>query len=574
MFKMYYHNMFKMYYSTDFRNQTRGTPMKQMKSAGLLLLLLLLSFVTGAGAREQKVFFAGDKNANWSLSEYASWVELPDGNTALEIRIPRNAPIQNITYGASRELDLRSFRGKQIVISGTVSAKEVPERNEGHRCVKLMLYHRGKTGNRYIPSSYRLWGSFPESRLELAFTVPEDVGKNTLMVGVQHNTGVVLAKDLKLEVKEFYPAPVPIPDHFRCEYSDAVRNAPRLRGAGLISTATPEDIRSLADNGANLVRWWIRYDNNDRTLKSLDQALDRLESLLPEFEKGNLKVIPVLNNLPGGRFAKPVMLGINAADELSRSQSNFQIFFDRELLDLYVRIWEKTAQRFRNSPVIYGYSVMNEPSQFGKVPYDYLYCQYLAAKAIRRIDPEKPIYIAANNWDKADAFAYLKPLPLKNILYEVHMYTPHGYTHQGVGATIENIKRGKFFAYPGKIGDMEYNRAILRQTLQPAVDFQKKYGAKIYCGEFSVIRWAPGGAQYLEDLCSIFEELGWDWSYHCHREWMNWSFEYPSSYGSNKPAQEPTDRQKVLQRYWKKNASASSVIASPSPRQADRKAGQ
>ena len=45
-------------------------------------------------------------------------------------------------------------------------------------------------------------------------------------------------------------------------------------------------------------------------------------------------------------------------------------------------------------------------------------------------------------------------------------------------------------------------------------------------GEFSVAVWAPGGAAYLDDLVSIFEEYGWDWTYHAFREWEGWSLEH------------------------------------------------
>ncbi len=235
------------------------------------------------------------------------------------------------------------------------------------------------------------------------------------------------------------------------------------------------------------------------------------------------------------------------------------MFFEKKYLDEYVAIWKKIVTRFKGSPVICGYTLMNEPTQYGSVPYNYLYCQYLAVKAIREIDPEIPLCISPNEWGCPIGFSYLKPLPFKNLIYEVHMYEPHNYTHQGVGDSIRDIRAGRFISYPGMIGGTDYNRARLRKILQPVVDFQKKYGAKIYCGEFSVIRWAPGGAQYLEDLCSIFEELGWDWAYHCHREWYNWSLEYPSSSLDNKPAKTPTDRQQVLRRYWSENSKQRNV---------------
>ena len=56
-------------------------------------------------------------------------------------------------------------------------------------------------------------------------------------------------------------------------------------------------------------------------------------------------------------------------------------------------------------------------------------------------------------------------------------------------------------------------------------EFQLRHGAKIYCGEFSAVAWAPGADQYLRDCIDMFEEYGWDWSYHAFREWDGWSVE-------------------------------------------------
>lgn len=524
------------------------------RQKNLCLCVLTMFCVVGlAGKTPEKNFLEKTSNRSWNLTEYASWTRLPDGETALRIRIAPQDPIRDFTYGAHLKLDLSRYKGKQIVISANISAKNVPSNPKSHCCVKLMLMHRDNAGIRYTASSTGLWGTFENRREELGFFVSDPVGENTLLVGIQNNRGEVLVSGLKIEEQDLYPPPVPVPENFRCEYSDELRSLPPLRGAGLPSISSLQDARDLAKEGANLIRWWIRWDPEKP--ETLDRALDRLEAFLPEYRKLHIKLIPVLNSIPGGRYHKPVRLGINPDNAKGRSLNNYRLFFEKQYLDEYLNVWKKIARRFKGSPVIHGYSVMNEPSQSGRVVYDYLLCQYLAAKAIREIDPDIPVFIAANNWDKPDAFPYLKPLPLKNIYYEVHMYDPYAYTHQGVGTTIENIKKGKYFVYPGKIGGSFYNRATLRNILQPVVDFQKKYGAKIYCGEFSVIRWAPGAAQYLEDLCSIFEELGWDWAYHCYREWENWSFEYPDSFQEKTPAKSPTARHLVLRKYWKRNAS-------------------
>ena len=45
-------------------------------------------------------------------------------------------------------------------------------------------------------------------------------------------------------------------------------------------------------------------------------------------------------------------------------------------------------------------------------------------------------------------------------------------------------------------------------------------------GEFSAVAWAPGAADWLRDAISLFEEYGWDWTYHAFREWPPWSVEH------------------------------------------------
>ena len=63
------------------------------------------------------------------------------------------------------------------------------------------------------------------------------------------------------------------------------------------------------------------------------------------------------------------------------------------------------------------------------------------------------------------------------------------------------------------------------KSLKPVIDFQREHGAKMFCGEFSAIAWAPGAEGYIRDCISVFEELGWDWTYHAYREFDGWSVE-------------------------------------------------
>lgn len=78
----------------------------------------------------------------------------------------------------------------------------------------------------------------------------------------------------------------------------------------------------------------------------------------------------------------------------------------------------------------------------------------------------------------------------------------------------------------------------------------------IYIGEFSAIRWAPEGSavRYLSDAIDLFEAHGWDWSYHAFREWSGWSVEHGADRNDTRPAAQPTDRQRLLQGWFARNA--------------------
>ena len=76
--------------------------------------------------------------------------------------------------------------------------------------------------------------------------------------------------------------------------------------------------------------------------------------------------------------------------------------------------------------------------------------------------------------------------------------------------------------------------------------------------EFSAVRWAPGADLYLKDLISIFEENGWDWTYHAFREWRGWSLEAYDNRGNEKFNPDMNKRKKVVLEAFAKNLPISS----------------
>ena len=134
---------------------------------------------------------------------------------------------------------------------------------------------------------------------------------------------------------------------------------------------------------------------------------------------------------------------------------------------------------------------------------------------------------------------------MPNVIYQVHMYVPGEFTHQGVHNKVTGI------AYPGEIGGTRWDKERLRKVLEPVREFQLAYNVHIYVGEFSAIRWAPGAARYLQDCIELYEEYDWDWTYHAYREWDGWSVEHGSDPTNRQPSTEITDRKELLLNWFR-----------------------
>jgi hypothetical protein len=83
----------------------------------------------------------------------------------------------------------------------------------------------------------------------------------------------------------------------------------------------------------------------------------------------------------------------------------------------------------------------------------------------------------------------------------------------------------------------------------------RRFRVHLFVSEFSAIRIAPEGsaARYLADATELFEELGYDWTYHAYREWHGWSLEHEGTLQDSRKASQPTDRELIVTRWFKLN---------------------
>ena len=388
------------------------------------------------------------------------------------------------------------------------------------------------TGMTLYPNTHTVrHGSFDWTTLDVdvvlgGLQIGQDV---TLWLGLQGTTGEV---EFDLSSLRIEPGRIFFPrenEDYKCEYSGfGIRNP----GSATLETRNPkseplrgvmlpggrdmveDDFREMARWGVKLGRYqmirnWNAWKNGptDTDLAEYDEwingRLDHLEAVvLPMARKYGMKIVVDVHSPPGGR---------NKATEM-------EMFFDARYRDHFVGLWRRIAERFRgNADVIYGYDLVNEPQQLHPAPYDYWSVQREAAEAVREIDHDTPIIVESNGMDAPSAFAYLNPLAMSNVIYSVHMYVPSDYTHQGVFG-------GGPMPYPDPARGRD--RDWLRKTLAHVRAFQLKHGARIYVGEFSAVAWAEGADRYIADCISIFEDYGWDWTYHSFRGWNGWSVEH------------------------------------------------
>ena len=77
------------------------------------------------------------------------------------------------------------------------------------------------------------------------------------------------------------------------------------------------------------------------------------------------------------------------------------------------------------------------------------------------------------------------------------------------------MREGDLLTIDSSVGGPNCN-AFAEVDLSPCADV----------GEFSAITWADGADRYIADCISLFNEHGFDWTYHAFREWPGWSVEH------------------------------------------------
>jgi hypothetical protein len=141
-------------------------------------------------------------------------------------------------------------------------------------------------------------------------------------------------------------------------------------------------------------------------------------------------------------------------------------------------------------------------------------------RTIRQYDRGRWIVVKPGPWGGPGGYSDFQPLPFDRLVYSVHMYEPHPFTHQGIHGWPTGV------GYPGVVQGKYWDKSVLESALSPVAAFQQRYHVPVWVGEFSALRWSKGGEKYLMDLTEIFERSQWGWCYFNVGFWHGWNPDY------------------------------------------------
>jgi uncharacterized protein (DUF2141 family) len=305
-----------------------------------------------------------------------------------------------------------------------------------------------------------------------------------------------------------------------CAAAQASADDTRYRGftVATLDRSTLEE--AVTKWGANQVRYmmcpvWQKGTFPSYTI-SWNYILSNLATGLDNAKALGLAVVLDLHQLPDDT---PVLYSSDP------NQDSHLWWYDQDNLNLMINCWKQVANICKNRDQVIWFDLWNEPLDWTTVhsspsyPPEWPSWAQQVISEIRKIDTRHPIAIEPGpgmlSWG-FDGFPLLSD-PYQELIYSVHIYQPVGYSHQGVDGTT-------IYSWPETLGGST-GLTWLEGEYTDAINFQQLHGVRIWVGEFSAPRWAPGSAAYLKDCMDLCEKYGWDWSYHALCETSVWNLE-------------------------------------------------
>jgi endoglucanase len=177
--------------------------------------------------------------------------------------------------------------------------------------------------------------------------------------------------------------------------------------------------------------------------------------------------------------------------------------------DMFLSTWKQMTERYKDYPDNVYLGVLNEPNGH-LTPYLWNYLLADVHNVIREIDPYRTLVIGPGDWNGIDALESLElPEDDRNIIVEIHYYSPHRFTHQGASWS----KGSDEWLGTTWRGTPEEKQAVL-DDFQKAVEWAEKHERPLFLGEFGVYEKADmeSRATWLEFVIEQAEKNNFSWS--------------------------------------------------------------
>lgn len=294
------------------------------------------------------------------------------------------------------------------------------------------------------------------------------------------------------------------------------------RGIAVTSASSPneQDIEYLVSISVNSIELQLdtrlvaqRYSLPPE--KALSRDLQWADRMLDACKKHGITGILSISQIP-----------IDAKAGITQESPGF---WDTEKRFEAVRMAGILARHFRNRGAELGaYEILNEPvvwrGRNARMPESWRELTKSVINEIRKYDPGRFIVVTPVLGGMPTQYNYAKPLEDTRVIYGLHMYLPHDYTHQGIHGRPLGLK------YPGLVAFQYYDKNKLEELMMPAIEFQRKYKVPVWVGEFSSVRWARGSNAYLRDLIEIFDKHDFGWAYFQYKSYHGWDPDNNTAY--------------------------------------------
>lgn len=287
---------------------------------------------------------------------------------------------------------------------------------------------------------------------------------------------------------------------------------------------TAEDFQRIAGWGFDHIRLPVDYPvlaDEERPGIYRSSGFDYLLQAVEWCREAGLRIVLDLHSAPGYRF--------DAAGQST-------LFSESAKQEQFVALWGVLAERLHSEPDLLAFELLNEVVLPESGPWNRLARAALAR--IRQVDPARLVIIGANRYASADQLQDLEIQADPHVMYTFHFYEPMLVTHQRAYWVPWLMAFDRAVEYPGPVPDAQrlleiqpemrafvekYSRQpmdseLLRHFLRPALDFVRRSGQTVYCGEYGVIDRAPleTRIRWTRDFVDLLREYGIGralWSY-------------------------------------------------------------